>query len=157
MTCKEIHELMPDLALGVTPLSADIEGHVHSCSECAAKLDGIRKTMTLLDEWQAPEPSPYFDTRLKARLREEQAKVPTRGWLQWVRRPAFAIAATVLLVASATLYIGRGRTDNTAYVPAQPGTAVGDLQQLDKDHDLYSDFDVLDDLNPQEADQTANP
>jgi len=156
MTCKQISELMPDLALGVTPLSADIEGHVHSCSECAAKLDGIRKTMALLDEWQAPEPSPYFDTRLKARLREEQTKAPARAWLQWVRRPAFALVATVLLVASATVYIGRVRDDKSAVVSAPPGTAVGDLQRLDKDTDLYSDFDVLDDLNPQ-ADQTANP
>ena len=28
--------------------------------------------MALLDEWQAPEPSPYFDVRLNARLREER-------------------------------------------------------------------------------------
>lgn len=156
MTCKEIHELMPDLALGVTPLSADIEGHVRSCDDCATKLDGIRKTMALLDEWPAPEPSPYFDTRLKARLREEQAKAPARGWLQWIRRPAFALVATVLLVASATLYIGRGRRDNTATVTAPAGTAVGDLQRLDKEQDLYSDFDVLDDLTVQEN-QTATP
>lgn len=156
MTCKEIHELMPDLALGVTPLSADIEGHVRSCGECATKLEGIRKTMALLDEWQAPEPSPYFDTRLKARLREEQAKAPARGWLQWIRRPAIALAATVLLVASATLYIGRSRTNDTATVTAPAGTAVGDLQRLDAEHDLYSDFDVLDDLSVQ-PDQTANP
>jgi hypothetical protein len=155
MTCKEIHELMPDLALGVTPLSADIEGHVRSCGDCATKLDGIRRTMALLDEWQAPEPSPYFDTRLKARLRED-ARVPPRGWLQWIRRPAFALLATLLLVASATLYIGRARQDNTATVTAPAGTAVGDLQRLDNQHDLYSDFDVLDDLTVQE-DQTATP
>ncbi len=39
--------------------------------------------MSLLDEWQAPEPSPYFDVRLNARLREEAAtaKQPA-GWLQ---------------------------------------------------------------------------
>lgn len=158
MTCNKIRELMPDLALGVTPLSADIEGHVRSCGECAAKLEGIRKTMALLDEWQAPEPSPYFDTRLKARLREEQERAQAHGWLNWVRRPAFAIATAVLLVASATIYIGRGhnRPTDTATVTAAPGTAVGDLQRLDNNHDLYSDFDVLDDLSVQQ-DQTANP
>jgi hypothetical protein len=157
MTCNEIRELMPDLALGVTPLSADIEGHVRSCGECAAKLEGIRKTMALLDEWQAPEPSPYFDTRLKARLREEQEKAPARSWWQWIRRPAYALVATVLLVASATVYIGRGHKQNTqATVSAAPGTAVGDLQRLDNNTDLYSDFDVLDDLTVQQ-DQTANP
>ena len=43
-----------------------------------------------------------------------------------------------------------------ASAPAEPGTAVGDLQALDKNHDLYSDFDVLDDLTVQQ-DVTANP
>jgi hypothetical protein len=40
-------------------------------------------------------------------------------------------------------------------VPAEPGTAVGDLQALEK-HDLYADFDVLDELRVQN-DITANP
>jgi hypothetical protein len=39
---------------------------------------------------------------------------------------------------------------------AGPGTAVGDLQALDKNDELYSDFDVLDDLQLQ-PDVTANP
>ena len=36
-----------------------------------------------------------------------------------------------------------------ANIQAQPGTAVGDLQALDNNHDLYSDFEVLDDLQVQ--------
>ena len=39
---------------------------------------------------------------------------------------------------------------------AEPGTAVGDLQALDKNHELYSDFDVLDDLQVQQ-DVNAKP
>jgi hypothetical protein len=38
----------------------------------------------------------------------------------------------------------------------EPGSAVGDLQALDKNHDLYSDFEVLDDLDLQQ-DVVANP
>jgi hypothetical protein len=38
----------------------------------------------------------------------------------------------------------------------QPGTAVGDLQALDRNDDLYADFDVLDDLQVQD-DVNANP
>ena len=35
----------------------------------------MNKTMALLDEWKAPEDtSPYFMTRLKARMREEAAE-----------------------------------------------------------------------------------
>jgi hypothetical protein len=41
-------------------------------------------------------------------------------------------------------------------LPVQPGTAVGDLQALDRNDDLYADFDVLDDLQVQD-DVNANP
>jgi hypothetical protein len=40
--------------------------------------------------------------------------------------------------------------------PVEPGTAVGDLQALDRNHELYADFDLLDDLEVQQ-DVTANP
>jgi hypothetical protein len=37
-----------------------------------------------------------------------------------------------------------------------PGTAVSDLQALDKNHDMYSDFELLDDLDLQQ-DVAATP
>ncbi len=152
MTCKEIQELMPDLALGLVPVSGESAAHLRVCRTCAEQLEGVQKTMGLLDEWQAPEPSAYFDTRLKARLREEQAKAPA-GWLAWIRRPAFAAVATIVIVLGIGIGLYRGNSDNQSI---QPGTAVSDLQQLDNNHDLYSDFDVLDDLQVQ-PDVTATP
>jgi len=41
-------------------------------------------------------------------------------------------------------------------VQAEPGTAVSDLQALEKNHDLYADFDLLDDLEVQQN-VVANP
>jgi hypothetical protein len=43
-----------------------------------------------------------------------------------------------------------------ATAPARPGSAVGDLQALERNNDLYADFDVLDELQVQ-GDVTANP
>jgi predicted anti-sigma-YlaC factor YlaD len=149
MKCSEIQELMPDLAAGMTPATPEVEKHLKSCGDCAAKLNEFRQTMALLDEWQAPEPSPYFDTRLQARLREEAAKQPV-GWWQWIRRPAMAAAFAVVVVAGATMLRDK---------PAPPvalGTAVSDLQTLDKNEDVYANFDELDDLQVQQ-DVTANP
>jgi hypothetical protein len=40
--------------------------------------------------------------------------------------------------------------------PQEPGTAVSDLQALEKNHDLYANFDLLDDLELQH-DVTENP
>jgi hypothetical protein len=49
----------------------------------------------------------------------------------------------------------RGPQPTTAEI-SEPGTAVSDLQTLDKNHELYSDFDLLDDLDLQQ-DVVANP
>jgi anti-sigma factor RsiW len=157
MKCNEILELMPDLAAGLSAATPEVEKHLESCQGCGAKLNEFRQTMALLDEWRAPEPSPYFDTRLQARLREEAAK-PV-GWLHWLRRPALAGAfALVLAVGISLLQRGGGPTGikQDSQVTAQAGTAVGDLQALDKNDDLYSNFDVLDDLSVQQ-DVNANP
>jgi hypothetical protein len=111
--------------------------------------------MMLLDEWQAPEPSPYFDTRLRARLREEAAK-PSAGWFHWIRRPAMAVSLALVMVVGITLFERGGVQPPESPVASEPGTAVGDLQALDNNLDLYSNFDVLDDLEVQ-PDVTANP
>jgi hypothetical protein len=167
MKCDEILEIMPDLASGVMKTTSEISKHLAGCGACTGKLEEFRQTMALLDQWQAPEPSPYFDVRLQARLREEMAK-PEAGWWGWLRRPALAAALTVLIGIGVALFF---TTNNRMYRPAHeelalvesqtpqstgPGTAVSDLQSLEKNHDLYSDFDLLDDLEVQH-DVTANP
>ena len=124
---------------------------MRSQAECFPPDHGI------VDEWQAPEPSPYFDTRLQARLREEQAKQPV-SWWAWLRRPAMAGALALMAVVGITV-IERSHervTEGPIAVVATPGTAVGDLQALDKNDDMYANFDELDDLQVQ-SDVTANP
>jgi len=166
MTCNDIRELMPDLAAGVSEVTPEVNLHLQACDECAGKLAEFQQTMALLDEWKAPEPSPFFDTKLQARLREEMAK-PRAGWLLWARKPALAVALAVMMVMSITLFrsdtgihLHRTHTlemgDNWQPAEPAPGTAVGDLQALDKNNEMYSDFEVLDDLQVQ-SNVTANP
>jgi len=172
MNCNQIRELLPDIAtsagMDATKPEPEVEKHIASCAACAAQLQEFQKTMALLDEWQAPEPSPYFDTRMQARLREEMARpAAAEGWLSWMRRPAWAMSLAALLFAGA-LTIGVGsrsyfgpleaiKTDPPALgLPVQPGTAVGDLQALERNDELFADFDVLDQLQVQD-DVTANP
>jgi hypothetical protein len=156
MKCDQIRERMPDLAAGFGELTAEENDHLDGCTTCAEQLKAMRSTMALLDEWQVPEPSPYFDTRLQARLREEMAE-PHAGWLQWFRRPVLAAALTVIMGVGVGYFFARGRGNhNTGVIAEGPGTAVSDLQTLDNNHDLYSDFEVLDDLDVQQ-DVVANP
>ena len=165
MTCNEIRDLMPDLAAGLSAATPDVSAHLQTCAGCAEKLEEFRQTMTLLDEWKAPEPSPYFDVRLQAHLREEMERAHS-GWMHWFRRPVLAAALTVLLgVGIGTFFTRKGSrshgdnqvaTMDVQSAMTEPGTAVGDLQALDRNHELYSDFELLDDLEVQH-DVVANP
>jgi hypothetical protein len=131
MNCNDVREnLMDVLAEGRT--APEVLAHLRECGPCSQELDGLRKTMALLDEWEAPEPSPYFLTRLRAHVREEQQKAPARaGFFAWLRKPvAVASLAGVLAVGSAVYtYL------NFPQTASGPSAAV-DIEALDKDHDL---------------------
>jgi predicted anti-sigma-YlaC factor YlaD len=142
----------------------EVEKHLASCDHCAAHLRDLQKTMALLDEWQAPEPSPYFDTRMQALLREEMAR-PQAAWLNWMRRPAWAMSLAAVVFVGALMVGNKSYLIETEAIPTnppalslpvQPGTAVGDLQALERNGELYADFDMLDELQVQN-DVTANP
>jgi anti-sigma factor RsiW len=160
MDCKNIKDRLLDLASG--PASdPEIERHVQSCDTCAEELSALIQTMTVMDEWTAPEPSPYFDARLRARLREETAQ-PARSWLDWVRKPALAVAMVSLMTVGISLYehetpAGSANQQSPNAVKVQPGSAVSDLQSLDKNHELFANFDLLDDMDQDAAGQDANP
>jgi hypothetical protein len=57
---------------------------------------------------------------------------------------------TLLMVASISLFQGSWQVKDNGgtrtSVSLKPGTAVGDLQYLDRNHDLLADFELLDDL-----------
>ncbi len=142
---------------GPQAVSPEAQEHLRSCAACAGELASLRETMTLLDEWQAPEPSPYFNTRLMARVRVEAA-APAPGLFAWLRRPVAAVAAAVLIALGVSLlemdrfnqeHNTLANNDGVVRVSA-PGTPVGDLQYLDKNAELFSEFDALDDQSSTE-------
>jgi anti-sigma factor RsiW len=151
MKCENIREeLMETLLSGPQAASPEVQEHLRSCATCAQELASFRQTIALLDEWRAPLPSPYFSSRLRARVREEGSAQPA-GWLAWLRRPVVAAAAMVLVaVGISLLEVGNVKDDSTiatndAVVRVNAaGNAVSDLQYLDKNADLFSEFDALD-------------
>lgn len=156
MNCNDVRENLMDVLAEGQPVP-EVLAHLRECGPCSQELDGLRKTMALLDEWQAPEPTPYFDVRLQARLREEQQKAHA-SWLDWFRKPVLGAAAALLIAAA----VGLMQTHDAGSVPQpQPaqflaGTPSGDLQFLDKNSDVLQDFDVLDALDGTNTGPAAN-
>ena len=152
MDCTEIREQLLNVDSDGKEASPDVQAHLANCNGCAETWKALQETMALLDEWQVPAPSPFFDVRMQALLREEREK-RSANWLAWLRKPAFGIAATLVLAAGIGLFEGGRTTPPEAAVkePAQTqkfvaktGTAVGDLQYLDKHMDMLQGFEALD-------------
>lgn len=144
MNCQDVRENLIEL-LAQSEGQADpaLAAHVKGCAACAGELESLRKTSALLDEWEAPEPSPYFLTRLNAHVREEQRKQP-EGWLLWLRKPWLSAAFAALLVVGSGVYLAVRPPEPPS--PPIVGNAVNDLESLDRNHDLYVSSDLLDEL-----------
>lgn len=153
MSCERFRELMLDALQGP---AAELEEHVRACGACAREFEALKQTSALLDQWPAPEVSPYFDSRLRARLREEAA-VPV-GWWARLQRPALALSLVLLLAVGVGLLmpgtpepVAQAPVQTRPQVKADTGSAVADLQTLDQNQDLYATFDLLDDIPVEQA------
>ena len=154
--CTGVDSKLADLLLDPHSVPAKVHAHVAECDSCRAELGELKATMDLLDTWQAPEPNPYFLTRLQARMGEEREAAPT-GWLagRFARlragfvygpaihvRPLAAMALTIMLLVGGGTYV-----DLTVWNrPAQPqgqAAVVHDLQTLDNNAQLLDQMESL--------------
>jgi anti-sigma factor RsiW len=95
--------------------AAEVRAHLRGCAACAAEARRLEGAVALLGALPpAPEPSPFFATRLEARLREERAR--PAGWLARLARPRWRVAlpaaaglAVAALATTVSLREARGR------------------------------------------------
>ena len=162
-TCKEVQQRLPDLLLDPASVPAAIEAHVASCTVCRGELGSLIATFEALDAWTAPEPSPYFDTRMHARIREAQSAAP-EGFFERMRsfllfstgrqlRPMVAGAMALVLVASGGSFVGiHGLHGRQA---GQMSATVNDLKVLDNNAQAIQQMDqLLDDNDDQDPPTT---
>src|SRR4051794_9309948 len=103
MKCEQLRqEFMEAVLSGTQNASPETQEHLRTCPACAGEFASLQQTMSLLDEWQAPEPNPYFMTRLQARVREE-AVAPKRTWFARLHRPVLAATVAVLIALGVSL------------------------------------------------------
>jgi predicted anti-sigma-YlaC factor YlaD len=155
MNCNDVRENLIEL-LTDGPADPQVKAHLSQCSACTEELASMRKTVALLDEWEDPEPSPYFLTRLRAHVKEEREKAPATMF-GWLRRPV--LAASLVTMLAAGVVVARLVTpppDNNGG-PPPVGTAVADIESLDKNHDLLIDTDLVNELTGGPSDDVAEP
>jgi anti-sigma factor RsiW len=170
MNCKTCQDDLPNLLFDPSaPANAATRAHIATCADCARELAAIQSTMSLLDTWEAPAVSPYFDQKLAVRLREEQA-APAAGWFEQIKtrlllntgrqfRPALAGAmALLLVVGGGTVGITTLTNPAQPLTPAHASATVNDLQILDKHADALQQLDqMLQDATPADSNNAAPP
>ena len=150
MNCNDVRENLIEL-LTNGPADPQVKAHVSQCSACTEELGSMRKTMALLDEWESPEPSPYFLTRLRAHVKEERQKAPATMF-GWLRRPMLAASLATVLAAGGVVY-----RLTVGAPPPDSNNAVADIESLDKNHDLILDTDLVNELTGAPSDDVAEP
>jgi hypothetical protein len=117
--------------------------HLRVCESCASEVKELSSLFKLLDEWQTPEPSPYFDTRLRARLRAERDagkpswKVMQSSGLRWRFAVVSGLASALIVYG---LFVAPRRISTQS---GSAPSAVVDLQSLDRDADILSEINWL--------------
>ncbi len=155
-SCNGMESKLADMLLEPAAVSAKVHAHVAECEGCRSEVDARKATLAAMDAWTAPEPSPYFFTRLNARVREEREAAPA-GWLARLRasfvygqrahvRPLAAIALAVMLLVGGGTYMGI--TNGTQPQPQNNEAAVvHDLQTLESNAQVLDTLENLSDNN----------
>jgi hypothetical protein len=158
--CRNYREKLPELLLeeGYADSHPELLAHSAACAPCLEEYTSLLQTMALLDEYKAPELSPYFDTRLHARLREAQSQAPEgfwermRSYLTFSTDRSFRPAVTGALAA--VLLLGGGGTllqlRHSSALPAQTSSAVNDLKVMDNNEQAEQQMGQLLDLSGSE-------
>lgn len=152
MLKKGYKDALADLLLDPERVPAEVRTHVETCADCAAELKALQGTMLALDGWESVEPSPYFDVRMAARMREARQEKPA-GWLERMRarwtygtslhlKPLAAGALALLLLAGGGTFAGLKRTESAT--PVTASATVRDLQSLDENSQVFKAMNTLD-------------
>jgi hypothetical protein len=153
MNCQKLKSSLPDLLFDPAAVSEPIRQHLQSCADCREELASLQATMNLLDGWTAPEPSPYFNTRMQAKLRTAKEEAPEGFWERMRARILFSTNVPVRAMGAAALAVmiavGGGsaiyETQHANQAPqVQASATINDLQSLDGNAQVFQQLNALD-------------
>lgn len=115
MKCKTIHKKLIFSLEGDLPAkeAEEMAAHLTQCDACAAFAEDMKKTLEVIQKERLPKVNPFFYTRLKARMENEETREKQRvGFPVWekVLQPAFF---SLLLLAGIYTGIKIGQPANS--------------------------------------------
>jgi hypothetical protein len=155
--CGRMNDELAGVLLDSRPMPAKVQKHLAECEHCQGELEQLKATMNLLDAWDAPEPNPYFLSRLGARMREEREAAPA-GWFSGVMarlrarvaygpglhaRPLAAMALTAALLVGGGAYLGVTDWMQPAQTSNSGAAVVHDLQILESNAQVLDQVEAL--------------
>ena len=150
MDCRKMNEKLADLLLDPGAAPVEVRDHLDGCADCREQLRELRATMELMDEWQSPELTPYFDGKLAARLRAEKAAAPA-GFFERLRarvmfgnnlhmKPLLAGALALVIAVAGGTYADLTLRSSQP----QESATVHDLQSFDRNAQVFQQLDSVD-------------
>ncbi len=146
MKCVELEALWIPYLDGKLPVREReiADGHLAGCAECAARIRDFGLVSGLLEQWEAPAPSPWFNARLRQRI----AAQPAPGWFDWlpVFSPGFPLGVAALLLLAALLISTGGQ--RAPLPPPQVVTVekTDEVIHAVEEVNMLTDFDLLSEL-----------
>jgi anti-sigma factor RsiW len=145
MTCERMEqELIAYLdGRAAAAQRREVEEHLAVCADCGARAAEFQGVSSLLDEYPAAAPSPYFDARLRSRLAGEAR---LSWWYRWIPQPRLALATAALFALG--LWISAVPPEAPPPTAAQADEEfrmIRDMHVLEN-YDVLAEFDALSEL-----------
>ena len=156
MVCKDLRDEIFEAALTGDAPAENVKAHISSCAACEKEYESLLSTMNVLDDWTAPEPSPYFDVRLRARLREVKEQEQHGRFASWMDKlgirqltwkPVAAVSFALMMAVGGGLYVAGPSRGVAGHPIAEAACPVVDLQALDKNQQVLNELQDLEEDN----------
>jgi len=166
MLCKDVKDEIFEAALSGAAPGDNTRAHIAGCAACENEYQSLRSTMSALDTWTTPEPSPYFDVRLRACLREVREQEEHGRVANWLEKlglrqlswkPLAAATFAVIMAVGGGLYrFGITVNNPISSNDLRAECPVVDLQTLDRNQQVLNELQDLDEDTSSNAQTTVN-
>ena len=173
MKCIEREKLFLFLHQMLEPDEADrVRHHVAGCDDCARAAEEYRRLDSALDDWNTAEPSPWFESRVRALVAASERRYSGFFRSGRVRMLAAGVAALALILVAVVVFnhqkvaeinqplssferpttiIPGGRVPTTAEVARKPLPPEEQLKMDEnlsvlEDYEVVANFDALSEL-----------